>query len=102
MRASSHLATTLLEMGRGPESSERRRRVVHVRRRTLGPDDPRTLSSLENLANTLQRIGELTEAKAICEDLVTTRSRVLPADHPDMKRTTELLRAIDQDLGIDQ
>jgi hypothetical protein len=88
-------------MGRGPESSERRRRIVHVRSRTLGPDDPTTLSSLENLANTLQRIGALNEAKVICEDLLTTRIRVLPADHLDIARTRELLRAIDQDLGTD-
>ncbi len=56
MKASSHLATTLLQMGQVPESCELRRRILDVRSRTLGPDDPTTLSSLENLANTLRRI----------------------------------------------
>jgi len=56
MKATSHLATTLLEMGQVPESCELRRRIVDVRSRTLGPDDPTTLSSLESLANTLRRL----------------------------------------------
>ncbi len=54
MKASSHLATTLLQMGQVPESCELRRRILDVRSRTLGPDDPATLSSFENLANTLR------------------------------------------------
>lgn len=58
MKASSHLATTLLQMGQVRESCELRRRILDVRNRTLGPDDPTTLSSLENLANTLQWIDE--------------------------------------------
>jgi eukaryotic-like serine/threonine-protein kinase len=56
MKASSHLATTLLHMGQVLESCELRRRILDVRSRTLGPDDPTTLSSLENLATTLRRI----------------------------------------------
>lgn len=100
MVAGSHLATTLLQMGLGPESSALRRRILQVRDRTLGPDDPRTLRSLENLAGTLQRIDELHEAKVVCEDLLARRIRVLPADHPDVERSRELLRAIDRDLGI--
>jgi hypothetical protein len=99
MMASSHLATTLLEMGLGPESSALRRHILQVRDRTLGPDDPRTLRSLENLVSTLQRLDELPDAKVACEDLLARRSRVLPADHPDLARTSELLRAIDRDLA---
>jgi len=56
MKATSHLATTLLEMGQVPESCELRRHILDVRSRTLGPDDPTTLSSLETLANTLRRL----------------------------------------------
>jgi hypothetical protein len=88
-------------MGQGSASAERRRRIADVRNRTLGPDDPTTLTSLENLANTLQRIGEINEAIVICEDVLTTRSRVLPAEHPDIERTRELLRAIEHDLGTE-
>ena len=101
MLVSSHLATTLLQMGRGPESAARRRHILEVRNRTLGPDDPTSLRSLENLAHTLQRTGELQEAKVMGQDLLAKRISVLPADHPDLQRTRELLRAIDQDLGTD-
>ncbi len=99
MLASSHLATTLLQMGLGPESSALRRRILDVRGRTLGPDDPRTLRSLENLVSTLQRSDEPQEAKVACEDLLAKRSRVLPTDHPDLVRTTELLRTIERGLA---
>jgi hypothetical protein len=50
MKSSSHLATTLLHMGQVSESCDMRRHILHVRNRTLGPDDPATLSSLEQLA----------------------------------------------------
>ena len=53
MKAMSHLATTLTQLELVPEACELRRRIVEVRNRTLGADDPRTLSSLENLATTL-------------------------------------------------
>ncbi len=55
MKTTSHLAATLFDMGQVPEACELRRRVFDVRNRTLGPDDPTTLSSLEILANTLRR-----------------------------------------------
>ena len=53
MKAMSHLATTLAQLELVPEACGLRRRIVDVRNRTLGADDPRTLSSLENLATTL-------------------------------------------------
>ena len=101
MVVSAHLATTLLQMGQGPESAARRRHIVDIRKRTLGPENPATLHSLENLAHTLRDIDELPEAEAICEELLATRIRVLPADHPDIVRTRELRHAIDQDVAAD-
>ncbi len=63
MQAASHLATTLFQLGQVTEACDLRKRILDVRRRTLGPDDPTTLSSLENLANTLRWIEEVDEPK---------------------------------------
>ncbi len=101
MKSTSHLATTLFQLGQVTESCELRRRIVDVRNRTLGPDALTTLSSLENLATTLKRIDEVDEAKVIYENLLTKRIRLLGADHPDTQRTREMLSVIDHALGSD-
>jgi hypothetical protein len=88
-------------MDRIHESCDLRRHILDVRRRTLGPDDPATLGSLENLANTLQRNGDLDEARVMYGNLLTKRTQLLAADHPDTQRTAELLSAIDEDFGVD-
>jgi len=101
MKTTSHLATTLFLLGQVTEACELRRRILDVRTRTWGPDNLTTLSSLENLANTLQWIDEVDEAKVTYENLLTRRIRLLGTDHPDTQRTSEMLSAIDQDLETD-
>jgi hypothetical protein len=86
MKTTSHLATTLFELGQIVEACELRRHILSVRNRTLGPDDLTTLNSLENLANTLRWIDEDDEAKVIYESLLAKRTRLLGADHPDTPR----------------
>jgi hypothetical protein len=101
MKTSSHLATTLLQMGQVSESCELRRHILDVRSRTLGPDHPATLNSLEHLANTLLSIDQLDEAKVMYENLLTKRIRLVGADHPDTQRTRDVLRTIGPDLLAD-
>jgi endonuclease YncB( thermonuclease family) len=62
----------------------------------LGPDDPSTLSSLENLASTLQWLDEFDEAKVIYQSLLAKRIRLLGTDHPETERTQEILSAIEK------
>ena len=95
----SHLATTEFEMGHVTEACEQRRRIVSVRTETLGPDDPATLSSLENLANTLQRLDEVDEARLICQSLLERRIRLLGVDHADTERTRGMLVALENGAG---
>lgn len=95
MKAVSHLATTLAQLELVHEACALRRRVLDVRDRTWGPDDPRTLASFENLATTLLWLHELDEAKVIGTNLLEKRVRQLGEDHPDTQRARELLAAID-------
>ena len=101
MKTTSHLATTLFQLGQGRETCELRRHILDVRNRTLGLDDLTTLSSLENLASSLQWIDEVDEARVLYENLLAKRIRLLGKDHPDTQRTREMLHAIDQDLETD-
>ena len=59
-----------------------------------------TLNLLERLANALERIDELDEAKVIYENLLAGRVRLLGTDHPDTVRTRGLLVSIDPDLEV--
>jgi eukaryotic-like serine/threonine-protein kinase len=95
MKALSHLATTLAQLELVHEACALRRRILDVRNRTWGPDDPRTLASFENLATTLLWLRELDEAKVIGRNLLENRVRLLGEDHADTQRARELLAAID-------
>lgn len=96
VKTRSHLATTQFEMGEFREACEQRRRIVSVRTGTLGPDDPSTLSSLENLASTLQWLDEFDEAKVIYQSLLAKRIRMLGTDHPETERTRGILSALEK------
>ena len=101
MKTTSHLATTLFQLGQMADSCELRKHILDVRTRTLGPDDPTTLRSLENVAIALQWIDEVDEAKVIYQNVLAKRVRLLGRDHPETQRTRERLIAIDQPLETD-
>ena len=48
----------------------------------LGPEHPQTLTARGSLAATLSELGELGKARAIQEQVVEDRSRVLGPEHP--------------------
>ncbi len=96
LKTRSHLAATQFEMGLFTDACEQRRQIVSVRSRTLGPDDPSTLSSLENLASTLQWIDEFDEAKLLYQSLLERRSRSLGIAHADTQRTRDMLSAFEK------
>jgi hypothetical protein len=53
------------------------------RRRVLGEDHPDTLTSADNLAMILGRVGEDQAARELAEDTLARRRRVQGEDHPD-------------------
>jgi hypothetical protein len=99
MKALSHLATTLADLQLVHEACALRRRILDVRNRTWGPDDPRTLASFENLATTLLWLHEFDEAKVIGGNLLDKRVRLLGEDHADTRRARALVAAIDDAEG---
>jgi hypothetical protein len=54
-----------------------------IRRRILGDEHPDTLTSMNNLAATLQAQGDLTGAREKQEDVLDITRRILGDEHPD-------------------
>src|SRR5580704_12973057 len=58
-------------------------RELEFQRKVLGPEHPETLTSMNNLANTLINQGNLAGARNLQEQTLAIRRRVLGPEHPD-------------------
>ena len=57
--------------------------MLAIRRRVLGPEHPDTLTSMNNLAETLRAQGDLAGARKLQEETLAICRRVLGPEHPD-------------------
>jgi len=75
-------------------------RSLQIRRETLGPEHPKTLDALHELAVLRMDQGKLDEAEALHRQVYETRLRVLGETHPDtlmsMNNLGDLLRERNQ------
>ncbi len=74
-------------LGAGPEDQVAEairlfEQTLAMRQRMLGPDDPQTLTSQDNLASAYQDAGRIAEAIQLYELNLETRERLLGPDHP--------------------
>ena len=58
-------------------------RRAEVSRRVLGEEHPNTLTSMNNLAETLRAQGDLAGARELHEQALEVRRRMLGEEHPD-------------------
>jgi Tetratricopeptide repeat len=70
-----------------------------VRRRSLGPDHPDLLTSMNNLAATMFAQRKLDDARAMQEDVLARRRRALGDEHPDTLSARANLAATLRDQG---
>jgi non-specific serine/threonine protein kinase/serine/threonine-protein kinase len=56
-------------------------------RRILGPKDPQTLNSLDELSWVLSREGRYTESEKLQREVLELRTQVLGSEHPDTARS---------------
>jgi tetratricopeptide (TPR) repeat protein len=70
------------------------REALEIQRRLLGSDHPLVLTSLNNLANTLNQQGEFPEAEILFREALTIGTRVFGQDHPDVARYHKNLGAV--------
>ena len=84
-------ATYLLTRGEPQAAWRRYERAYDVRRDKFGDDHPDTLTSASNLALNLWWLGEYQRARALDEDTLTRRRRILGEDaprHPHLRQPT--------------
>jgi tetratricopeptide (TPR) repeat protein len=100
-RVTINLGRLLLADGHQEEALAVFRELVDVQGLRLGPDDPATLASLRDLALTLARLGRLSEAKVVAQNLVDGTTRVHGPDHEATADARRLLDRIDASLRAD-
>jgi tetratricopeptide (TPR) repeat protein len=71
------------ESGRYEEAEPQARTVLEARRRTLGPEHPDTLESMELLAIALRHLGRAGEAESLQRQELAAKERVLGPRHPE-------------------
>ena len=73
--------------------------TLAVQQRLLGPDDPDTLTSQNNLASAYQDAGQTADAIQLYKLTLEVRERLLGADHPSTLNSRGNLAAAYQDAG---
>jgi hypothetical protein len=68
--------------GASREAEAYSRRALEARERVLGPENPDTLTSLNNLALCLRAKGDLAAAEPLIRHALATAERVLGLEHP--------------------
>eukprot|EP00038_Savillea_parva_P027433 m.59523 g.59523 ORF g.59523 m.59523 type:complete len:517 (-) comp7898_c0_seq1:272-1822(-) len=67
------------------------REVHEIRMATLGPENPKTLTSADNLATTLLLLDQTVEAETMLVDALTTKTSVLGPEHADTLASADSL-----------
>jgi hypothetical protein len=71
-----------------------------IRRRALGPEDPDTLTAMNNLADSYRSVGRKQESLNLNQQAHEIQKIVLGYEHPDTLCSTRLQLLILQDLGM--
>jgi eukaryotic-like serine/threonine-protein kinase len=86
-------------MGLYAQSQQLLQRSLDIRRHVLGPDDPDTLESLQDIGETLAQAGHPREAERVFRQVLDARRRVLGADSPKTLRTMNWLAQLLREDG---
>ena len=65
--------------------------ALDIRRRVLGPSDPQTLTSMDDLVLNLNREGHYRDAEKLQRETLELRRRVVGPEHPDTLRSMSSL-----------
>lgn len=76
-------ANELMSQGQYQEAETLQARVVAILERTLGAENPQTLTGRSNLANVFSLQGKVADAETLHRQVLASREKVLGAAHPD-------------------
>lgn len=96
-----NIAGVLVGLGRLPEARDRQQALYDGLLAARGPDDPQSMSVLNNLAISHARTGDQPRALGILEDLYPRRARLLGPEHEDTLATMAnlaILRVMSGDI----
>jgi serine/threonine protein kinase len=102
LRLRHALGQTYAELTMPDRAREELAAVHGARNKTLGPDDPRTIAALFDLAQVDRLMGEYERARDTLEQVVLSRERVLGSDHRDTMSARNTLATILDELGDHQ
>jgi non-specific serine/threonine protein kinase/serine/threonine-protein kinase len=77
------MGTVYYTLGLYPQAESLAARTLQIRRRVLGPEDPKTAQSMNSLANALNAEGRRAEAEPLYREALALRKRMLGPNHPD-------------------
>ncbi|WCJ25185.1 Tetratricopeptide repeat (TPR)-like superfamily protein [Euphorbia peplus] len=81
IRRLRYLSQMYLRSNRLPEAENVQRRILHAMELSKGWDSMDTVTAAERLAQTLQAVGSLKEARELLERCLDTQKKILPEDH---------------------
>ncbi|MGH9645645.1 MAG: protein kinase domain-containing protein, partial [Bryobacteraceae bacterium] len=94
------LGLTYYDLSLYPEAQQQLERAVELRKRTLGPDHPDTLTSMHALGVLYNYRSRYAQAEALLSQVLAARQRVLGNEHKDTLATmSDLGLAIDYEGG---
>ena len=77
------IGRTYFQLGLFPQARTQLERALGLYERTLGPENPKTLTTMSRLGRTAWLQGEYAEAETLLGRALGVQQRVLSPDHPD-------------------
>jgi hypothetical protein len=77
-----------MKQGRAAEAEKLQREALEIEKRTLGPEHPDTLLTMENVAVSLEMQGRYAESQRVLEELREIQKRVYGPHSPHIAGTT--------------
>lgn len=79
----SNVARVYVGLGKYSQAEDLLSQLLPIRSRVLGPEHPRTLNSMGQVADLCSAQNKYPQAEALLSQAVEIRSRTLGAEHPD-------------------
>jgi serine/threonine protein kinase len=88
------IGQTYTDLGIYPEARQQLERALDLRRRVLGPEDPKTLNTMSRLGYIALRQGKYPEADTLLSQTVEMQRHSLGSEHPDTLTSMNRLAAV--------
>ena len=92
-------ATELYQAGKFNEAIPIAQKSLEFSEKALGPDHPKTVSSLNNLGELYHSAGDYTKAEPLLQRALKIREEALGPDHPDTATSLNNLAGLHRDMG---